>query len=91
MMNFAPSRTKNCLLAISLLGLLSLLMQTKFAAAEGSLDVGPSVSPDGLPTRGPAKDVGIVQHLGDSLPLDAEFADEAGNTVKLGDYFSTLR
>src|SRR4051812_46518431 len=56
-------------------------------AIAGSLDMPPAMSPDGLPTRGPAKDVGIVQRLGEKLPLDAEFVNEAGETVKLGDYF----
>ncbi|MGI8494656.1 MAG: SCO family protein, partial [Pyrinomonadaceae bacterium] len=31
--------------------------------------------------------VGIEQKLGAQLPLDAEFKDENGNTVKLGEYF----
>lgn len=33
------------------------------------------------------KEVGISQKLGDMLPLDAEFVDEHGAPVKLGDYF----
>ena len=33
------------------------------------------------------RDVGIEQHLGAQLPLDARFRDEAGREVKLGDYF----
>ena len=32
-------------------------------------------------------EVGIDQHLGEELPLDAEFTNEAGQTVRLGDYF----
>jgi protein SCO1/2 len=31
--------------------------------------------------------VGIDQHLNEQVPLDLEFSDESGNTVKLGDYF----
>jgi protein SCO1/2 len=31
--------------------------------------------------------VGFDQRLGEKLPLDAAFRDEAGRTVKLGDYF----
>lgn len=31
--------------------------------------------------------VGIVQHLNQMLPLDAQFVDETGKTVRLGDYF----
>jgi len=31
--------------------------------------------------------VGIAQRLNQQLPLDAEFVDDAGKTVRLGDYF----
>ena len=31
--------------------------------------------------------VGVTQKLNQQLPLDAEFVDEAGKTVRLGDYF----
>ena len=31
--------------------------------------------------------VGIEQHLNGQLPLDAQFVDETGKSVKLGDYF----
>lgn len=37
------------------------------------------------------KKVGIEQKLGENLPLDAEFKDESGNAVKLGDYFKSGR
>jgi protein SCO1 len=37
------------------------------------------------------KDIRIEQHLGGQLPLDAKFEDEAGQTVKLGDYFNKQR
>ncbi len=33
-------------------------------------------------------DVGIEEHLGDQLPMDAVFKDEAGKEVALGSYFS---
>ena len=33
------------------------------------------------------KGVGVAQHLNQPLPMDAEFVDETGKTVKLGDYF----
>jgi protein SCO1/2 len=33
------------------------------------------------------KDIGIDQRLNQQLPLDLEFKDETGKTVKLGDYF----
>ncbi|HXF42797.1 MAG TPA: SCO family protein [Pyrinomonadaceae bacterium] len=48
--------------------------------------VGPSAGlPDAL------KEVGIEQKLGNTLPLDATFQDEKGNSVKLGDYFKSGR
>jgi protein SCO1 len=39
----------------------------------------------GLPKA--LKEVGIEQKLGEQLPLDAEFKNENGQTVKLGEYF----
>lgn len=40
---------------------------------------------NGLPKA--LEKVGIEQKLGEQLPLDAQFKDEKGNAVKLGDYF----
>ena len=37
--------------------------------------------------RPPFPEVGFDQHLGDPLPLDLAFRDEAGREVRLGDYF----
>ena len=37
------------------------------------------------------KDIGIDQRLNQPVPLDLQFKDEAGNPVKLGDYFHTGR
>lgn len=37
------------------------------------------------------KKVGIEQKLGEQLPLEAEFKDENGQAVKLGDYFKNGR
>ena len=31
--------------------------------------------------------VGVTQHLNQQLPLDAQFVDDTGKTVRLGDYF----
>src|SRR5437016_3533032 len=43
-------------------------------------------------TRPPVlNQVGIDQHLGTQLPLDAKFKDETGKDVILGDYFLTKR
>jgi protein SCO1 len=37
------------------------------------------------------KDVGIDQRLNQQVPLDLQFKDENGNTIKLGDYFNSGR
>jgi protein SCO1/2 len=49
---------------------------------------GPAGQP-GMEVQGPpeaAKDIRIEQKLDAQVPLDAEFRDEAGQTVRLGDY-----
>src|ERR1700677_2315399 len=33
------------------------------------------------------KGIAVTQHLNQQLPLDAQFVDDTGKTVKLGDYF----
>ncbi len=33
------------------------------------------------------KKIGVAQHLNQPLPLDAQFVDDTGKTVRLGDYF----
>jgi protein SCO1 len=33
------------------------------------------------------KKIDVVEHLGESIPLDLTFTNDAGETVKLGDYF----
>jgi len=43
----------------------------------------------GLPEE--LKKIGIQQRLGEKMPLDTEFKDESGRTVKLGDYFNQGR
>ena len=45
--------------------------------------------PNGLPEA--LKTIGIEQKLGTQMPLDTEFKDEDGRTVKLGNYFNTGR
>lgn len=50
----------------------------------------PNVSTaNGIPK--PLKNVGIEQKLGAKLPLDTEFKDENGQTIKLGDLFGKGR
>src|SRR3954471_22885871 len=55
------------------------------SAAASAQIVGPpdfkKVKPPGL------ENVGIDQRLNEQVPLDLQFKDEQGKTVKLGDYF----
>ena len=39
------------------------------------------------PVAAPLKHVGIDQKLDSQVPLDLQFKDETGKTVRLGDYF----
>lgn len=49
-------------------------------------------APDVRHTRPPGLEhVGIEQRLGEQVPLDLQFQDETGKTVKLGDYFRSGR
>ena len=46
--------------------------------------------PAGMPASevpAPLREIGFDQHLDASLPLDTEFTDEEGRTVRIGDYF----
>ncbi len=80
-----------------LLGLLILLIPAGIAAQKSEHYNSPLYSPktydpndagvsNGMPPQ--LKTVGIDQNLGAQLPLDAEFKDENGDTVKLGKYFN---
>ena len=51
------------------------------AEPNGVIATPPDVKPKGL------ENVGIEQHLNQQLPLDLQFRDESGKTVRLGDYF----
>jgi protein SCO1/2 len=59
-----------------------------FASAQvssyGDKDMGPN-SGNQLPTV--LQKVGVSQHLNQMLPLNAQFVDDTGKTVRLGDYF----
>jgi len=57
-----------------------------FAQPTGPLSVPPPgrAAADQIPIL---REVGIDQKLGQPIPLDLEFADESGRTVKIGDYF----
>ena len=50
----------------------------------GDKEEGPN-SGDQLPQV--LQKVGVEQHLNQQLPLDAQFVDDTGRTVRLGDYF----
>ena len=50
----------------------------------GDKEVGPNIA-DQLPQV--LQKVGVQQHLNQQLPLDAQFVDDRGKTVRLGDYF----
>jgi len=68
--------------AVALLGLL--LGSAQPLAATGTTD--PHLPEAPLPPP-PVKDVGLDQRLGESIPLDLVFKDEAGKDVRLSQYF----
>jgi len=61
---------------------LPLLLLPAFAAAQ--MGAAPPPRPA---TPGVLQEVGFDQRLGESVPLDLAFTDEAGRSVKLADYF----
>jgi protein SCO1/2 len=65
------------------------LVPVRPAAAQnvGNYGRAPETPPQGLPAA--LREVGFDQRLGAALPLDATFVDDAGKTVRLGDYFGT--
>ena len=63
---------------------LSVVLVIMGGVALGQVITGPDTKhrkPTGL------EQVGIDQRLGEKVPLDVQFRDESGKTVKLGDYF----
>jgi protein SCO1/2 len=66
------------------------LATTSDAAAIAPAPLG-SLNQQASTTPGPLEGVGIDQHLGQSLPLDAVFHDDEGKEVRLGDYFGPGR
>ena len=73
------------LLGASLLAGLIAVAQPPSAFMRDGSKPAAQVTPDEL------KNVGIDQRLDQELPLDLQFKDEAGKTVKLGDYFKSGR
>lgn len=61
--------------------LFALCASPAFVAAQ------PLPLPDVAPPPAIVNKIGIDQKLGDALPLDLPFVDEAGQAVRLGDYF----
>jgi protein SCO1 len=57
--------------------------------APRTYDPAQSQQTSGLPKA--LDNIGIEQKLNEQIPLDIEFKDENGNTVKLGDYFGKNR
>ena len=64
----------------ALLGTFALAQVSSYGDKETGQNTG-----DQLPTV--LQKVGVEQHLNQQLPLDAQFVDDTGKTVRLGDYF----
>ena len=95
------SSTVSAVLKLKLLSSLTILILANFASAQKSehynsplyapktYEPGQTVASNGLP---PVLDkVGIEQKLDAQIPLDAEFKNEDGKTVKLGEFFGKNR
>jgi len=55
--------------------------------AAAAAQMGPVPPPPMAATPGVLQEVGFDQKLGEAIPLDLAFKDEAGKDVRLGDYF----
>jgi protein SCO1/2 len=65
---------------------LALALAVAFSGAARA--TAPGAPPEAAPLPAPPlKDIGFDQKLGDAVPLDLAFRDEAGKTVHLRDYF----
>lgn len=79
-MNFrSPSNRSRQARWSALVATLLLLASAPLVADQGI------VEPEKMP--GPLKQVTFEQHLGEMLPLDAQFRDQDGQEVRLGDYW----
>ena len=78
----SASRPSTGALASRALVLLSLLLCRPAALHAAT----PPSGPEPVALVDPGKDIGFDQKLGAQVPLDLEFRDEAGRTVRLGDY-----
>jgi protein SCO1 len=74
---------------ISTMALSAALLASAAFALPGRSGVGdrnPSIMP-ATTMPGPLREVGYDQRIGEQVPLDLAFRDEAGRNVRLGDYF----
>ena len=74
------------LIFVAVLGL-----ATVAAAQPPSAFLDKSAAPASQVNPGDLKDIGIDQRLNEQLPLDLQFKDETGRSVRLGDYFQSGR
>jgi protein SCO1 len=70
--------------AVLLIALMVAIAGTGFGQMLGDPDYSHTPPPE-------LKHVGIEQRLGEQVPLNLQFTDETGKTVKLGDYFQSGR
>jgi protein SCO1/2 len=68
-------------------GSVMLAMSLAFAQPPSAFTRGQESGPASQADAGNLKDIGIDQHLDQQIPLDLQFKDENGSTVRLGDYF----
>jgi protein SCO1/2 len=70
--------------AVSAMGVLLCGFASAQVSSYGDKEMGPNNGNE-LPTV--LQRVGVEQHLNQMLPLDAQFVDDTGKTMRLGDYF----
>lgn len=68
-----------------------LAMSLAVAQPPSAFTRGQESGPASQADAGNLKDIGIDQHLDQQIPLDLQFKDENGSTVRLGDYFKKGR
>jgi protein SCO1/2 len=86
-MTIARQKSRVLTLAIAMLAML--LCGLPRALAEHTPENGPVDLAGRVPDE--IKNVGVDEHLGSQIPMDLEFINERGETVKLGDYFQGNR
>jgi protein SCO1/2 len=72
-------------------GSVMLAMSLAVAQPPSAFTRGQESGPASQADAGNLKDIGIDQHLDQQIPLDLQFKDENGSTVRLGDYFKKGR